>query len=236
MNNLEPKEEKKVAIIKSDDNDNKPRKTIRFILIIVLAFILLLNIIFAVIYFIRNYQKSAKESSNENSYVISEEIPSIYNNIISYINIEREDLSLDNAKDIISMQYKDKEMYLTYRCEDHPSYIKISLPTTNNVDDALNLFKDNIPTLGTYTTVINDETYGDNKNIVIDGVNVTTTITQSGTTSYVSFITSYDDSTLIALCHEEYIENGNYSSVTKVTPESNKLLFDFYYYNLNIER
>lgn len=236
MDNLEPKEEKKVAIIKSDDNDNKPRKTIRFILIIVLAFILLLNIVFAVIYFIRNYQKSAKESSNENSYVISEEIPSIYNNIISYINIEREDLSLDNAKDIISMQYKDKEMHLTYRCEDHPSYIKISLPTTNIVDDALNLFKEDVPTLGTYATVINDETYGENKIIVIDGVNVTATITQSGTTSYVSFITSYDDSTLIALCHEEYIENGNYPSVTKVTPESNKLLFDFYYYNLNIER
>ena len=122
MDEQDQKETKKVATIKENKDDKNPRRIIRFILIIVLSLILLLNLIFGIIYFVKNYQKKSQQSTSDSSYVVDEEIPTIYNHMLSYINIERDDLSLDDAKNIVSMQYKDKEVYLTLRCEEHPSF------------------------------------------------------------------------------------------------------------------
>lgn len=236
MDDKEKLEQHKVVYVKVKNEDEDKNRKRRIIIAIIISIFLLIDIILAIIFIPKFFNKKNTSSSKpESSYVVGEDTPKIYNNLLRYINIERSDIGGDDAKSIIALTYTDKNLYVTYRCETHPGYINIECDDTNNVTEALNKFKDASLELGDYATTIINETYQENKTINIDGKEVSSVITKGSTKEYVSFITQYDESTLMCVCHQEYQENGSYN-VTKVTTENNPTLFDFYYYNLFVEK
>ena len=225
-------EKKKVTYLQKEEDEKDDWKMGMWIIIFIVGTIfLIIVILIAILVPILMNKNKTSSSSQESSYVIDENTENRYSNLLSYINIERNDLSLSEAKEIVSLQYID-DAYLdvSYKTETNPGYIRIEI--TGGVNAALDIFKESVPTLGTYTTLIQNEE-NDNKPMIVNYENMIGMVSKIAGSSFISYTAKYDENTLLSLTHAPYSDEGIYEKETKVSPVTNKTLYDFYYYLLN---
>lgn len=222
----------KTVIIKESDNSSREDKVVAFTIggSILLTVLLVLLFIFIPRWINKGYKYSSATNTSS-SYVINEDIEEIYNNLKSYINLEIDDLGLGfkNVDEFTSIKFNDHHLTLTYITSDNPGYVDITMPEQDNMSSALTSFIDEPPILGAYDITISNETYGDEVVVHLNDkdINVKTSVKEPY--KYVSLITMKDDSTISVISHEEYLSSGIYNHID-VTPNSDKVFFDFLYY------
>ena len=225
---MEEKEVKYVKVVDQKDSQDKSKLAqiigLSVLSIFLVFFILLL---FLVLAGSNNGQEETSGSESE----VSEETKTIYNNILSYTNSERTSLGLSEADKIVSLQYVDSKLCVTYCNDDVPGYIEITI-NAESIDAALNEFKEETPKQGSYANTVINMTYNTEKEINIsyeDKVGVVSTWMNK---DYISMTYRYDENTLCSLSKAEYSDEGSYTGITAVTELEDKLLYEMYYYIL----
>ena len=228
----EKDKKEKTIIIKESNNSSREDKVVAFTIggSILLTVLLVLLFIFIPRWINKGYKYSSGDNTSS-SYVINEDTEEIYNNMKSYINSEIDDLGLGfkNAEEFTSIKFNDHHLTLTYITSDNPGYVDITMPEQDSMSSALTSFIDEPPILGAYGITISDETYGDEVVVHLNDKDINVKTSVKDTHKYVSLMTMKDDSTISVISHEEYLSSGIYKYID-VTPNSDKVFFDFLYY------
>ena len=238
---MDKKEEKKVVYVQvNEDKDNNHRKIGGAFFLIGGAVLLTGTIMLAVMLLPELTTKNQPSYSGSSSepYRVSEDTKTIYSNLLSYIGKEAKDIDHNfiTPSDITSLSYNNEHyLEMTFVSNNKPGFFKVELNSSNNVEEALNVFKDSVPSVGTYICSVSFEVYGSDVSITIGDINasIKTSKVEGLDPQYVSTVVSKDENTIYCLCHEEYIVDHVYDNYLKATPNDNKVLYDFYYYCLN---
>ena len=226
--NKDNKEEPKVIYVKVDNNDDSKKKR-RLIAAIILCFVLVIDIVLALIFIPKFLNKN---NTTESSYVMDENTSTRYENLLSYINKERTDVSKSEMDKIVSLEFINNKLEISLKNEESPSYIEIKLPNDiESSSDALSIFNKGI-SLGKYETIIYDEQYSVKELNTKDKQSVNGIVSTTGVEDFVSFTTA-DNYSLISASHKTYNDDGLYD-YTSVTEKGDKVTYDFYYYILNL--
>ena len=227
-NNNNNKEEPKVIYVKVDnDDDNKKKK--RLIAVIILCFVLVIDVVLALIFIPKFLNKN--NTTTESSYVMDENTSTRYNNLLGYINKERNDVSKPEMNKIVSLEFVNNKLEISLKNEESPSYIEIKLPSDIETSgDALSIFNKGI-NLGKYETVIYDEQFSVKELNIKDKQSVNGIVSTTGVEDFVSY-TAGENYSLISSSHKIYNNDGLYD-YTAVTEKGDKVTYDFYYYILN---
>jgi hypothetical protein len=238
MNQGNNKEEKnkKVVLVKNnnEDDDKKKKSKRRLIIIIALIVFLVIDVICGIIFIPKIINKlKGNNKENESSYMMDQHTSSRYENLLAYINHARFDSSYsDDMSEITALRYDKPYLYVSYQNDTEPGYIEVEIDDKENIDQVLEIFKDTIPNVGTYSYAIHKEEFNTHKNINISSSLIKGHVSTYVSIDYLSCTYLYDGNTLCSLVNEEYSDEGIYSNITKVTEKEDKLLFDFYYYLL----
>ena len=198
----------------------RERKT-RYMIGIYAYFVVIVDIIFAMIFLPQWFKQD-----NQSEYRMDELTIDRYNNLLSYMNKEANDLSLPSSSDIISISYSENHLYIM---SDQAIYFDITT-NENDVNISLQLFNEDKP-LGSYmNTIIVEEI---NTSLELNTrINVTKSlVTNDISNNYVSY-TGLNEEGYVSVTHHLYMENGEYNETTVVENE-NKAYFDMLYYLSN---
>ncbi len=211
---------------------------VSFIAITMIILLILLLFVFVPILLNKSNNNTSEEPTSE-TYQIDEYTSWRYNHIKEYVNLEWHDLGqTSNIDTIYSLNIKEDHLYLTCLSEDVPLYIDIDMNKSDE-DAILNTFKDATPNVGSYSNTIVIETINTTKEKKIGYSNmklIRGLVTDKGPNSYISFIASQDkDTYYISMTHALYREDGLYNDMITVD-KSNKLLYDMYYYMVEVEK
>lgn len=220
-----------------EQDDKKKISKKRLITIIIIIIVLIIDIVLSIIFIPKLINKMKNKSSSsskeeESSYVVSDATKTRYTNMATYINKVREENGYDSINDIVSLQYMDKSLFVSYQNATHPGYIKIELVTPTKVDEALEIFDNEITDPYTYVNVINECTFNE-KSVNVSYKPIKGISYRFGTTDYISFTCQYNDSTLASLTQAEYNDGGLYENISKATISESPSLYDIYWYILN---
>ena len=214
---------------KENKDSNKKKKPL-IITIILVSLFAIIDIVLSII-FIPKMLRNKQSSNNNDKYQLDEYTEARYLNLLTYINNEATFLGAESPTEIVAMQYTVNSHFdISYKTESNAGYIKIDIAKPS-VDEALDIFKEGLPSSG-ITTIQKEEicTTKTYNGVYEENINLVTTFT---TKTYISYTAKCDCGALISLSHKEYQDDGKYSEQTLIKKEEDKLLFDFYYYLLN---
>lgn len=213
-------------------NNNRQKRIIALIILLI-VFVLDISILLVFLNGYFNLDNKSKKSDDP-TYQPSVDTMLRYNNIVSYINNEREHNG--KSKDIdtlIAIQYIDQSLSISYMNDKEPGYIKIDFDSSLSIDNVLNTFKESIPEIGIYTTTSIYQSFNKDKSLNINKEPIKGFISTYGVNkNYISATYKQDDNTLCSLSNALYNNDGLYEGITKITKEENQLLYEMYEYIL----
>ncbi len=212
------------------EEKNNKKKNWRIYLIIFISISVVIDIILMIIFIPKLINKN---KSNNEPYVVEEYTIKRYENLLSYISLERKSASMDAVKEIIALTYQESTLNIAFKSETQPGYMRISFSSNYSLNEALDAFKDKVPTLGTYTTSMMNGTYVNNISLNLPYSSYKGMIYTYGDKNYVACTYQYDKDIYASLLEEEYKENGDYQNVMTVNKKDNKVLYDLYYLIVN---
>ena len=235
-------EKKKVVVLKEPDEKSQKREMLWTFLLPILGGVLTILIVLAAALLPKTMKYSGYSSNSEDNiedpFVVPDSTVKAYSNLLSYINMEREDLGKEKVTEITSFKF-DKEKHdleMVFYLEGHPDYMTFHMPTFSNVDDVLVYFVNNMPSLGTYATSFYGEVYNADVEVHIHDQRIKTKTSMfGGSTRYVSLLYELDKKTIVGYCHSEYTNSGylDEKELIEVTHFTEPRLYEMYYYILH---
>ena len=223
---------KSVTTINTEQKDKKDKRlTLLIVLISVGTIIGVLLIIFAVILGLYRTRKNGS-GSTDTSFVVSEDAEDRYANLLSYINKERTSAGLSNATDIVSLDFKNHDLYVSYQNETEPGFIRIETSYVT-FDECISSFTESVPSVGTYGVEINmNMTYNTEKAVNVDGDPKVGYVCTFLGNDYLSATYVNQDGSLSSLTKTAYLESGNYPEGVRVNKSQDLPLYELLYYIL----
>ena len=220
-----------VTTINTEQKDKKDKHlTLLVVLISVGTIIGVLLIIFAVILGLYRIRKNS--SVSDTSFVVSEDTEDRYANLLSYINKERTSAGLNNATEIVSLDFKNHDLYVSYKNETEPGFIRIETSYVT-LDECISSFTESVPSIGTYGVEINmNMTYNTEKAVNVDGDPKVGYVCTFLGNDYLSATYVNQDGSLSSLTKTAYLESGNYSEGVRVNKSQDLPLYELLYYIL----
>ena len=231
-------EKKKVVVLKEPDEKSQKREMLWTFLLPILGGVLTILIVIAAA-LLPNAMKYSGYSGSENTeedYSINEEIITVYNNLMTYINNEREDIHKERILEITSLTFKDHHLEVVSYLDSHPVYMKFEMDSYKDIDNVFDAFKKSVPSVGTYAWSNYDEIYNADAGVYIHNKRIKTkTTTFENPNRYVSLLYQYDKETITGYCHALYKNEGylDDSDLIELPRYMDRDLYDMYYYILH---
>lgn len=226
-------QEEKVVYVKAKDEDSEKKNKRRKIIALILGLFVVVDIILGIIFIPKIIKNLNKQSNTPSSYVMDKHTETRYNNLLSYVNQQRQDGGYSSdMTSIVALSFSKPNLQISYKNDAKPGYLSVNMDDCADFSEALNSFNNGIPTPGKYVYEVRDEEFYTSKNININSSLIQGHISSFGTKIYLSCTYLYNDTTIASITHQDFNDEGIYTPY-KVTEQENKILFDLYYFILN---
>ena len=172
--------------------------------------------------------KGYLKKNKETEYTVKEETITKYNNLLNYLNIETE--STEPGKSITKISALTISDGMVHAFGENEGYsivyeIKVSNIEVFSSEKSFGAYETN---LGSVESTTDELKLSGTKSI-----GRVYKISNESSIKYISYTTQYNDGSIASNVGAEYNINGSYQNETKIKPEDNQALYDFYYYLLN---
>ena len=189
-----------------------------------LTMVLITILVVLVYQFDKGYIKNNKETE----YTIKEETITKYKNLLNYLNAETKSDHPDKSITKISALTINDGKVNAFGENDGYSIvyeIKVSNIEVFSSEKAWGAYKTDV--------VLLENTTDELKLLGTKSIGHVYTIPNGNGTKYISYTTQYNDGSIASNVGAEYNTTGVYQAETKIKPDDNQVLYDFYYYLLN---
>ena len=174
------------------------------------------------------YFATLKDKEKKETYVVSEESKSIYNNLLTYIINICDDEGHPTPKQIIGINYQDDKLLISSKNDTNEIYV--TYDHTGGLEKTLLSFKDSVPTTSSYSIEslfeLDNEKELNIGSAILDNQHIGIVSKSITNEHYVSFTGLCSCGSMISMVHQPYDDSGNYTNKLN-TPKDNKLVYDF---------
>ncbi len=176
------------------------------------------------------YFATLRDKDNKETYVVSEESKSIYNNLLTYIKDICDDEGHPIPNQIIGINYQDDKLLISTKNDTNEIYVTYN--HTNGLEETLLSFKDSVPTSSSYSIEslfeLDNEKELNIGSAILDNQHIGIVSKSITNEYYVSFTGLCSCGSMISMVHQQYDEGGNYTNKLNA-PKDNKLVYDLLY-------
>ena len=173
------------------------------------------------------YFATLKDKEKKETYVVSEESKSIYNNLLTYIKTICKDAGHPIPNQIIGINYQDNKLLISSKNDSNEIYV--TYDHIGGLEETLLSFKNSVPSLEGYSIessyVLNNEKELNIGSVILDNQHIGIVSKSITNEYYVSFTGLCSCGSMISMVHQPYDDSGNYTNKLNV-PNDNKLVYD----------
>ena len=173
------------------------------------------------------YFATLKDKEKKETYVVSEESKSIYNNLLTYIKNICNDEGHSIPKQIIGINYQDDKLLISSKNDSNEIYV--TYDHTGGLEETLLSFKDGIPASSSYSIEslfeLDNEKELNIGSAILDNQHIGIVSKSITNEYYVSFTGLCSCGSMISMVHQSYDDSGNYTNKLNA-PKDNKLVYD----------
>lgn len=176
------------------------------------------------------YFATLRDKEKKETYVVSEESKSIYNNLLTYIKYICDDEGHQIPKQIIGINYQDDKLLISSKNDTNEIFVRYD--HTGGLEETLLSFKDSVPTSSSYSIEslfeLDNEKELNIGSAILDNQHIGIVSKSITNEYYVSFTGLCSCGSMISMVHQPYDDSGNYTDKLN-TPKDNKLVHDLLY-------
>ena len=173
------------------------------------------------------YFATLKDKEKKETYVVSEESKSIYNNLLTYIKNICDDEGHPIPNQIIGINYQDDKLLISSKNDTNEIYV--TYDHIGGLEETLLSFKDSVPTSSSYSIEslfeLDNEKELNIGSAILDNQHIGIVSKSITNEYYVSFTGLCSCGSMISMVHQPYDEGGNYTNKLNA-PKDNKLVYD----------
>lgn len=173
------------------------------------------------------YFATLKDKEKKETYVVSEESKSIYNNLLTYIKDICDDEGHPIPNQIIGINYQDDKLLISSKNDTNEIYVRYD--HTGGLEETLLSFKDSVPTSSSYSIEslfeLDNEKELNIGSAILDNQHIGIVSKSITNEYYVSFTGLCSCGSMISMVHQPYDDSGNYTNKLNA-PKDNKLVYD----------
>lgn len=207
------------------NEEEQKKKNRRIVGIFVLLTTIVIDVCSLLAYFATLKDKEKKET-----YVVSEESKSIFNNLLTYIKNICDDEGHLIPNEIISINYQDDKLLVSSINDTNEIYVTYN--HTGGLEETLLSFKDSVPTSSSYSIEslfeLDNEKELNIGSAILDNQHIGIVSKSITNEYYVSFTGLCSCESMISMVHQPYDDSGNYTNKLNA-PKDNKLVYDLLY-------
>ena len=207
------------------NEEEQKKKNRRIVGIFVLLTTIVIDVCSLLAYFATLKDKEKKET-----YVVSEDAKSIYNNLLTYIKTICDDEGHPIPNQIIGINYQDDKLLVSSKNDTNEIYV--TYDHTGGLEETLLSFKNSVPSLEGYSIessyVLDNEKELNIGSAILDNQHIGIVSKSITNEYYVSFTGLCSCGSMISMVHQPYDEDGNYTNKLNA-PKENKLVYDLLY-------
>ena len=174
------------------------------------------------------YFATLKDKEKKETYVVSEESKSIYNNLLTYIKNICDDEGHPTPNQIIGINYQDDKLLISSKNGTNEIYVTYDY--TGGLEETLLSFKDSVPTSSSYSIEslfeLDNEKELNIGSAILDNQHIGIVSKSLTNEYYVSFTGLCSCGSMISMVHQPYDGSGNYTNRLNASKD-NKLVYDF---------
>ena len=216
------------------NEDEQKKKNRRITGIFVLLTTIVIDVCSLLAYFATLKDKEKKET-----YVVSKESKSIYNNLLTYIKNICDDEGHPIPNQIVGINYQDDKLLISSKNDTNEIYV--TYDHIGGLEETLLSFKDSVPTTSSYSVEslfeLDNEKELNVGSAILDNQHIGIVSKSITNEYYVSFTGLCSCGSMISMVHQPYDDSGNYTNKLNA-PKDNKLVYDLLHvvaYGLNGE-
>ncbi len=176
------------------------------------------------------YFATLKDKEKKETYVVSEESKSIYNNLLTYIKNICDDDGHPVPNQISGINYQEDKLLISSKNDSNEIYV--TYDHIGGLEETLLSFKNSVPTLEGYSIessyVLDNEKELNIGSAILDNQHIGIVSKSITNNYYVSFTGLCSCGSMISMVHQPYDEGGNYTNKLNA-PKENKLVYDLLY-------
>jgi hypothetical protein len=207
------------------NEEEQKKKNRRIVGIFVLLTTIVIDVCSLLAYF-----ATLRDKDNKETYVVSEESKSIYNNLLTYIKNICDDEGHPIPNQIIGINYLDDKLLISSKNDSNEIYV--TYDHTGGLEETLLSFKDSIPTSSSYSIEslfeLDNEKELNIGSAILDNQHIGIVSKSITNEYYVSFTGLCSCGSMISMVHQPYDDSGNYTNKLNA-PKENKLVYDLLY-------
>ena len=173
------------------------------------------------------YFATLKDKEKKETYVVSEESKSIYNNLLTYIKNICDDEGHPIPNQIIGINYQEDNLLISSKNDTNEIYV--TYDHTGGLEEILLSFKNGVQSLEGYSIessyVLDNEKELNIGSAILDNQHIGIVSKSITNEYYVSFTGLCSCGSMISMVHQTYDDSGNYTNKLS-TPKDNKLVYD----------
>ena len=204
------------------NEEEQKKKNRRIVGIFVLLTTIVIDVCSLLAYFATLKDKEKKET-----YVVSEDLKSIYNNLLTYIKTICEDESHPIPNQIIGINYQEDKLLISSKNDSNEIYVRYD--HTGGLEETLLSFKDGVPTSSSYSIEslfkLDNEKELNIGSAILDNQHIGIVSKSITNEYYVSFTGLCSCESMISMVHQPYDDSDNYTNKLNA-PKDNKLVYD----------